>query len=131
MIVWKIQISDEDINFAYHFYSFDRQISMWNEPFMMTSSNGPFSALLAMCAGNTPVTGEFPTQRPATRSFDVFFDLRLNKRLSKQPYGRWLETLSCPLWRHCNVVKMIRWLNIKTLVPYDVAKLFIKDVWNA
>ena len=28
--------------------------------------------------------GEFPTQRPLTRSFDVFFDLRLNKRLSKQ-----------------------------------------------
>ena len=39
-----------------------------------------FSALLAICAGNSPVTGEFPTQRPVTRSFDVFFDLRLNKR---------------------------------------------------
>ena len=37
-----------------------------------------FSALLAICAGNSPVTGEFPTQRPVTRSFDVFFDLRLN-----------------------------------------------------
>ena len=43
-----------------------------------------FSALLAICAGNSPVPGEFPTQRPATQSFDVFFDLRLNKRLSKQ-----------------------------------------------
>ena len=42
-----------------------------------------FSALLALCAGNSPVTGEFPSQRPVTRSFDVFFDLRLNKR-SKQ-----------------------------------------------
>ena len=41
-----------------------------------------FSALLAICAGNSPVTGEFPAQRPVTRSFDVFFDLRLNKRLS-------------------------------------------------
>ena len=38
-----------------------------------------FSALLALCAGNLPVTGEFPAQRPVTRSFDVFFDLRLNK----------------------------------------------------
>ena len=46
-----------------------------------------FSALLALCAGNSPVTGEFPSQRPVTRSFDVFFDLRLNKRLSKQPWG--------------------------------------------
>ena len=43
-----------------------------------------FSALLAICAGNSLVTGEFPAQRPVTQSFDVFFDLRLNKRLSKQ-----------------------------------------------
>ena len=51
---------------------------------------------------NWPGPGEFPTQRPVTRSFDVFFDLRLNKRLSKQWWGWWFETLSCPLWRHCN-----------------------------
>ena len=62
------------------------------------------SALLAMCAGNSPVPGEFPTQRPVTRTFDVFFDLRLNKRLSKQCRGWWFETLSCPLWRNRNVV---------------------------
>ena len=42
-----------------------------------------FSALLAICAGNSPVTDEFPAQNPVTWSFDVFFDLRLNKRLSK------------------------------------------------
>ena len=41
-----------------------------------------FSALLAICAGNSPVPGEFPTQRPVTRSFDVYFDLRPDKRLS-------------------------------------------------
>ena len=46
-----------------------------------------FSALLAICAGNSPVTGEFHAQRPVTRSFGVFFDLRLNKRLSKQSWG--------------------------------------------
>ena len=39
-----------------------------------------FSTLLALCAGNSPVTGEFPTQRPVTRSFDVFFDQHVNKR---------------------------------------------------
>ena len=61
-----------------------------------------FSALLAICAGNSPVTGEFPEQRPVTRSFDVFFDLRLNKLLSKQSWGWWFETLSRPLWCHCN-----------------------------
>ena len=43
-----------------------------------------FSALLAICAGKLPVSREFPAQRPVTRGFDVFFDLRLNKRLSKQ-----------------------------------------------
>ena len=48
-----------------------------------------FSALLAICAGNSPVPGEFPAQRPVTRSFDVLFDLRLNKRLSKQSWGWW------------------------------------------
>ena len=42
-----------------------------------------FSALLAICAENSPVPGEFPAQRPVTRSFDVFFDPRPNKRLSK------------------------------------------------
>ena len=51
-----------------------------------------FSASLALCAGNSPVTFELTSQRPTTRSFDVFFDLRLNKRLSKQSRGWWFET---------------------------------------
>ena len=102
-----------------------------------------FSALLAFCVGNSPVTGELlsqrhrskkisklrvtslcggnspkhfprywpcvceftghrwiPAQRPVTRSFDVFFDLK--KQLSKQSWGWWFETLSHPLWRHCS-----------------------------
>ena len=56
-----------------------------------------FSALLAICAGNSPVPGEFPTQKPVTRSFDVFFDLCPNERLRKQSRGWWFETLSWPL----------------------------------
>ena len=63
-----------------------------------------FSALLAMCAGNSPVPGEFPTQRPVTRSFDVFFHLLPNKRLSKHWWGWWFETPSRPLRRHSNVM---------------------------
>ena len=63
-----------------------------------------FSTLLALCGGNSPVTGEFSTQRPVTRSFDVCFDLCLNKQLSKQSRRRWIETPSCSLWRHCNGV---------------------------
>ena len=63
-----------------------------------------FSTLLVICAGNSPVPGEFPAQRPVTRSFDVFFDLCLNKWLSKQSWGCWFERLSRPSWRHCNVM---------------------------
>ena len=51
-----------------------------------------FSALLALCVGNSPVTGEFPSQRPVTGSFGDFSDLRLNKRLSKQSWGWWFKT---------------------------------------
>ena len=58
-----------------------------------------FSALLTLCAGNSPVTGEFPYQRPVTRSFDVFFDLRLNQQLSKQWRRCWFETPWRSLWR--------------------------------
>ena len=58
--------------------------------------------LLALCVGNSTVTGEFPFQRPVTRSFDVFFDLRLSKQLNKQSRRRWFETPSHSLWRHCN-----------------------------
>ena len=64
----------------------------------------PFSALLALCVGNSPVTGESPAQRPVTRSFHAFFDLRLNKRLSKHSWGWWFETLSRSLRRHSNVI---------------------------
>ena len=57
---------------------------------------------MTICAGNSPVPGDFPAQRPVTLSFDVFFDLRLNKRLSKHLWGWLFETLSRPLWRHYN-----------------------------
>ena len=73
-----------------------------------------FSALLAICAGNLPVPGEFPTQRAVTRSFDVFFDLRPNKQLSKQSWGWWFETLPRPLWRHNNDGKVV-WMTILVL----------------
>ena len=41
-----------------------------------------FSELLAICAGNSPFTGEFPAQRPVKQNFDIFYDLRRNERLS-------------------------------------------------
>ena len=79
MMTWR-QTGDNPDN------KYSRMDSWWRHP-MET-----FSALLAICAGNSPVPGEFPAQRPVTRSFDVFFDLRLNKRLSIQSWGWWFET---------------------------------------
>ena len=93
-------------------FPFDDVITWWRHQ-MET-----FSALLAICAGNSPVPGDFPTQRPVTRSFDVYFDLRPDKRLSKQSWGWWFETLSHSLWRHRNdgIIKhILRLMNtIKT-----------------
>ena len=68
----------------------------------MTSSNGNIFRVTGPLCGEFTGPGEFPTQRPVTRSFDVYFDLRLNKRLCKQSWGWWFETLLCPLWRHSN-----------------------------
>ena len=79
-----------------------------------------FSALLAICAGNSPVIGEFPAQRPVMRSFDVFFNLHLNNRLSKQSWGWWFET---PLWCHCNVKATTRHNDtviVTSWCPFDV-----------
>ena len=78
----------------------------------MTSSNGNIFRVTGHLCGGFTGPDEFPTQRRVTRSFDVFFDLRLNNRLSKQSWGWWFETLSRPLWRHCN----------------ERAKLFTKQV---
>ena len=61
-----------------------------------------FSALLALCEGNPPVTSGFPSQRPVTWSFDAFFDLHLNKWLIRKSRRRWFETPSRSLWPHCN-----------------------------
>ena len=69
---------------------------------MMTSSNGKSFRVTGHLSGNSPVPGEFPAQRPVMQGFDVFFDLRPDKRLSKQSWGWWLETPSHSLWRHRN-----------------------------
>ena len=82
-----------------HLLKHTNQHKIWWRQQMATAS-----ALLAIYDGNSPVTGEFPAQRPVTRGFGVFCDLRLNKRLSKQSWGWWFETPLRYLWRHCNVI---------------------------
>ena len=76
-----------------------KQLTPWWRHQMET-----FSASLTLCSGNSPVPSEFPAQRPVTRSFDVFFDLRPIKQLSKQSLRWWFETPSGSLWRHWNVI---------------------------
>ena len=66
-----------------------------------------FSMLLALCEGNLPVTGGFSSQRPVTWKCDVFFDLCLNKQLSKQRRRRKFETPSCLLWSRCDVLQIL------------------------
>ena len=82
-----------------------------------------FSALLAFCAGNSPVPGEFPSQRPATRSFDVSFDLCLNKQLSKQSRRWWFETPSHPLLRHNNEFQVV-------IPPWSAPSHYLNQCWN-
>ena len=81
----------------------DAERALISRHVMMTSSNGNIFRVTGPLCGEFTGPGEFPTQRPVTRSFDVFFDLRLNKRLSKQPWGWWSETPSSSSWRHRNV----------------------------
>ena len=69
---------------------------------MMMSSNGNTFRVTGPLSGNSLVTSEFPSQKSVTWSLDVFFDLRVNKRLSKQSRRQWFETKPCSLWRRCN-----------------------------
>ena len=66
----------------------------------MTSANGNIFRVTGPLCGEFSGHGEFPSQRPVTRSFDVFFDLRLDKRLSKQSRRQWFEMPLGSLWRH-------------------------------
>ena len=69
---------------------------------MMTLSNGSMFRVTDPLWGESTGHQWIPSQSPVTRSFDVFFDLRLNKRLSKRSRRRWFKTPPGSLWRHCN-----------------------------
>ena len=69
---------------------------------MMTSSNGNIFRVTGHMRGEFPGPRWIPHTKASERSFDVYFDLRPNKRLSKHLWGWWFETQSRPLWRHRN-----------------------------
>ena len=80
--------------------------------------------------GNSPVTGEFPWQRPVNRSFGVVFDL-LNERLIEQSWGWGLETPTHSSWRHCNEKQWPRivWeISEKPFLSHDFREILsVKD----
>ena len=79
-------------------------ISVYN---IMMSSNGNIFCFIGPLWGDPPVTGGFPSQRPVTRSFDVIFDLHLNRWLSKQLWCQWFEMPLHSLWRPSNETVII------------------------
>ena len=83
---------------------------------MMTSSNGNIFCVTGLCVGISLVTSEFPSQRPVTRNFDVFFDLRLNK-LSR---CQWFDMPLCSLWCPCN--DLTKWQGHWMVVPAVAAR---------
>ena len=98
---------------------------------MMTSSNGNIFRITGHLCGEFTGPRWIPPQRSVTWNFDVFFDLRLNKQLSKQSWGWWFEMLSCPLWRHCNDITALMF-NTKDITPeiihlYDI---FFNIYWD-
>ena len=88
---------------------------------MMRSSIGNISVLLTICAGNSPVTHT----KASDAELWFFFDLRLNERLNKQSWGWWFETLSHPLWRHCNVEERIKRKWVSSYSPSKIVFLCI------
>ena len=105
---------------------------------MMTSSNGNifwhddvikwkhFPRYWPFYEGNSPVTGEIPSQSPVTQSFDVFFDLRLNKWLSKQSKHRWFEMPPRSLWHHCNGERPKMWTYVVGVYNMVCSALFLQ-----
>ena len=115
--IWRRQASDHD----HHNIDTDD---------MMTSSNGNIFRVTGPLCGEFTGPGEFPTQRPVTRSFDVLFDLRLNKRLSKQPWGWWFETSSWSLWRQRNEKgwNYKLWILYGNIFRFDVIRVGLKHM---
>ena len=84
------------------------------------------SALLAICAGNSPVPGEFPSQRPVTRSFDVFFIcVCINGRVNNREAGdlRRYRIHYGQLWHHHNVMTQLNW----TIISFEAQKSMLQS----
>ena len=103
----------------------NRQMSLWcfhqNRVGMMTSWNGNIFLVTGPLCGEFTGTGEFPAQRPVTWSFDVSFDLRLNRRFSKLPWGCWFETLSVVV-----IMTSMSWTSPRIVLIHFHTKNYLK-----
>ena len=103
------------------------KIDKWNwhwqlKELMMTSSNGNIFRVTGPLCGEFTGPGEFPAQRPVTRSFDVFFDLRLE-------WGWWFETLSLSLWRQCNLEEIMPGFVLLGIVQHPTVMYDLQAGW--
>ena len=116
-VIWqRFGVMWEDVTYVtYSLIGWDCSLSTWN---MMTSSNGNIFRITGPLCGEFTGDPRIPSERPVTRSFDVFFDLRLNKRFSKQSWGGWFQTPSHPLWRHCNEYKIDKCTQIHVVAKF-------------
>ena len=98
---WNIKAQTEiKMTYTWVYTFFFGCIGSWT--WSMTSSNGNIFRVTGLLCEEFTGDRWIPAQRPVTRSFDVFFDLRLNQQMSKRWRRRWFETPSRSLWRHCN-----------------------------
>ena len=95
---------------------------------MMTSSNGNIFPVTGHLCGEFTGPRWFLRTKASDAEFDVFFDLRLNERWSKQSWGWWFETLLCPLWRHrnannvriCTCILLFNWVGTSNQFSHHV-----------
>ena len=75
---------------------------------MTSSSNGNIFGVTGHLWGEHTGHRWILLTKAITRSFGIFFAMRLNKRVNKQSRRQWFETPSCSLWRHCNNMDTMR-----------------------
>ena len=119
---WKNELSIQTSAFIHH--PSGAKTGMCRENYVNTMAAKSFFLHDDIIKYNPPATNGFPSrERPVTQSFDVFFGLRLSKRLSKHSRSRWFQTPSHSLWRHCNVTlpaheQQWYWLFSVTCLPW-------------
>ena len=116
----------EDRNFAYTLWICKSVLAV-----MMTSSNGNIFRVTGLLCGEFTGHRWIPPQRSVTRNNDVFIDMCLNKRLSKQSWGWWFVVPLCPLWSHCNVMDSDqRETYSNHLQPHSLSRISTVQDWE-